>query len=246
VSAAATGWAASNSSQDPPQAAVLDPTDRITAEIPPGLLTGAHAMTYTTVFPGTESPISEGGHWTNGLADGLDWGDISTTPGLAVGHSAPARYADATALLTGTWGPDQTAQATVYAGRARGYPEVELRLRSSLSAHHATGYEISNRACNDASGYLIIVRWNGPLADFTYLARLDGKKYGVSTGDVVKATIVENVITAYKNGVKLAQVKDNTYTTGNPGMGFNEGTNGDYGFTSFTASDNPKPSGDGG
>ena len=63
------------------------------------------------------------------------------------------------------------------------------------------------------------------------------KQYGVKTGDVVRATIVGNVITAYKNGVQLAQVTDKTYATGSPGMGFNEGTNGDYGFTNYSATD---------
>jgi hypothetical protein len=196
-----------------------------------------HSTSYATHFPHTEKPISEGGHWINGKTVGLDWGDVSTTPALAIGHAGPARFADATALLKGTWGPDQSAEATVYAGKTFGSPEVELRLRSSLSAHVAAGYEISNSVSSDTSAYLIIVRWNGPLADFTYLANLRGRQYGVKTGDVVKATIVGNIIRAYKNGVLLAQVTDRTYSTGNPGMGFNEGTNGDYGFTSFTASD---------
>ena len=196
-----------------------------------------HSTSYATHFALTENPISEGGHWITGKAVALDWGDISTTPALAIGRAGPARYADATALLKGTWGPDQSAEATVYAGKTFGSPEVELRLRSSLSAHVAAGYEISNSVSSEASAYLIIVRWNGPLADFTYLANLRGRQYGVKTGDVVKATIVGNFITAYKNGVLLAQVTDKTFSTGTPGMGFNEGTNGDYGFTSFTASD---------
>ncbi len=160
----------------------------------------AHPANHATHFTLTENPISERGRWINGKTDALDWGDISTTPGRAVGHAGPARYADATALLKGTWGPDQSAEATVYAGKVFGYPEVELRLRSSLSPHVANGYEITNSVSNDASAYLIIVRWNGPLANFTYLANLHGQKYGVKTGDVVRATIVGNVITAYKNG----------------------------------------------
>ena len=73
------------------------------------------------------------------------------------------------------------------------------------------------------------------MADFTYLANLSGPQYSVTTGDVVKATIVGNVITSYKNGVQMAQVTDNTYAAGNPGMGFNEGVNGSYGYTSYTA-----------
>ena len=197
----------------------------------------SHPANYATHFALTENPISERGQWINGKRDALDWGDISTTPALAIGHAGPARYADATAVLKGTWGPDQSAEATVYAGKVFGYPEVELRLRSSLSPHVANGYEITNSVSNEASAYLIIVKWNGPLANFTYLANLHGQQYGVKSGDVVRATIVGNVITAYKNGVQLAQVTDKTYATGSPGMGFNEGTNGDYGFTSYAATD---------
>jgi len=205
------------------------------------------AGTYTTKFPLTENPISEGGNWINGQTVGLDWSNISTTPGLAIGHEAGGvNYSDATALLTGSWGADQTAQATVYVGLAydSDYPEVELRLRSSLSAHNNSGYEISFKATKTGSAYLIIVKWNGPFGSFNILSESDGATYGVANGDVVKATIVGNTITAYINGVQKAQVTDNTFTTGNPGMGFNfhcsttcQGTNNGYGYSSFTASD---------
>lgn len=198
-----------------------------------------HVHTYTTNFPLKENPISEGGRWMSGKAVGIDWGDISTTPGLAIGHAGPKPFADATALLNGTWGPTQTAEAVVYSKAVYRYPEVSLRLRSSLSSHRCTGYEISNSLRKGKSAYLIIVRWNGPLANFTYLVQVGGAKYSVTTGDVVKATIVGNVITAYKNGLPLARVTDNTYSTGSPGFGFNEGINGVYGISRFTASDAP-------
>jgi hypothetical protein len=198
-----------------------------------------HVHTYTTNFPLKENPISEGGRWMSGKAVGIDWGDISTTPGLAIGHAGPKRFADATALLRGNWAPTQTAEAVVYSKAVYRYPEVSLRLRSSLSPHRCTGYEISNSLRKGKSAYLIIVRWNGPLADFTYLVQVGGAKYGVTTGDVVKATIVGNAITAYKNGVPLARVTDHTYTTGNPGIGFNEGIDGVYGISHFTATDAP-------
>jgi hypothetical protein len=170
---------------------------------------------------------------------GLDWGYVSTTPGLAVGHAWPKRFADATALLSGTWGPNQTVEAVVVSKKTFHYPEVSLRLRSDVSAHHCQGYEISYSLKNDETAYLIIVRWNGPLADFTYLAQPHGKQYSVKTGDVVRATVVGNVITTYKNGVQMGQVTDNTYLAGNPGFGFNEGVNGDYGISRFTATDTP-------
>ncbi len=63
---------------------------------------------------------------------------------------------------------------------------------------------------------------------------------------MVKATIAGNVITAYLNGVKVGTATDATYATGSPGMGMNletgdascVGTNGDYGFTHYTATSN--------
>ena len=70
--------------------------------------------------------------------------------------------------------------------------------------------------------------------------------------DVMSAKIVGNVITAYINGVQKGQaditsIGGTVYTTGHPGMGFSQynvppgcpGTNGNYGFTSYTATDAP-------
>jgi protein-disulfide isomerase-like protein with CxxC motif len=192
---------------------------------------------YTTSFPLTEYPISEGGRWVGGGSVGLDWTDVSTTPGLAVGHEVNGNASDATAILTGKWAPDQYAEATVYwnpDGREP-VPEVELRLRSAIAAHVNRGYEITF-----GGGYLIIVRWNGPFQNYTYLFNKDGSQYTPKTGDVIRATIVGNTISAYKNGVLMTQVTDATWTDGAPGMGFNSGTHGGtydntYGFTSFTA-----------
>jgi hypothetical protein len=204
--------------------------------------TGVSAQTYSTTFPLTENPISENGHWITGKAVGLDWADVSTTPGLAIGLQTGAMgYDDATALLTGSWGPDQTVEATVYTvNQNDSYSEeVEIRLRSAMSAHSNTGYEILFKCSKTTNAYMEIVRWNGPLGNFTYLIRRPGAQYGVKNGDVVKATIVGNVITAYINGVEVARVTDSTYPTGNPGMGFflrgPAGKNADYGFMSFTA-----------
>jgi hypothetical protein len=219
------------------------------------LLPYGEARTYTTNFQGTESPISENGNWINGKASGLDWADVSTVPGLAIGtESGSNGYDDSTALLKGAWGPDQTVTATVYARNQRGnkfYEEVEIRLRSSISPRRCAGYEILFRSLKGPDSYVQIVRWNGPLGDFTYLADQKGIKCGISNGDTVKATIVGNVITAYINNVQVAQAVDSTYPSGNPGMGFFiQGTpaaNRDYGFSSLTASDEPgalNPEGD--
>jgi hypothetical protein len=203
--------------------------------------------TYTTSFPLTENPISEGANWVNGGTVGLDWTDVSTTPGVAIGNQVGANFTDATAVLTGAWGPNQQATATVFSVNQNDAcnQEVELRLRSAISPKVNTGYEISYKASQTSAAYLIVVRWNGALSDFTYLFSQSGAQYGVTTGDVVSASIAGNVIRVYKNGVQMAQVTDNTFSAGAPGMGFNldtapsgcAGTNGNYGFTSFAATD---------
>jgi hypothetical protein len=59
---------------------------------------------------------------------------------------------------------------------------------------------------------------------------------------VVKATIVGNVITVYKNGIQVAQAADSTYSSGSPGIGFFHFAGGDgldalWGFADFSASD---------
>ncbi len=206
--------------------------------------------TYATRFSLAENPISEGGVWLNGQRDGLDWADVRTTPGFVFGTElgtlqGAAKYDDSTALLAGPWGPDQMAQATVRSVNQtdKVFEEVELRLRSSLSPHRCTGYEILFRCLKAQEAYLEIVRWNGPLGDFTYLNRARGAKYGVADGDVVKATIVGSVITAYVNGVQMLQATDDTFADGSPGVGFflegASGLNADYGFTEFSATDDP-------
>ena len=210
-------------------------------------LSGAEAIarTYTTNFSLTENPISEGGNWINGGTTGLDWFNVRTDGTHAHGNTTTGSYTDPTALLTATWAPNQTVEATVYSVNqtASYYQEVELRLRSSISAHSITGYEILFRCLKTPSAYMEIVRWNGPVGDFTYLRQYSGSEYGVANGDVVKATINGSTITVYINGVQKGTATDSTYATGNPGIGFNYGvgsTNGDFGFTNFSASDEAK------
>jgi hypothetical protein len=210
--------------------------------------TGTH-RTYTTNFPRAENPLSDNDQWTNGKVSGLDWADVRTTPGFASGteiggtRPEPQKYDDSTALLKGAWGPDQTAEATVRTVNQSDniWEEVELRLRSTLSAHKCTGYEIMFRCSKSAKAYCNIARWNGPLGSFTYLKNSGGSQYGVANGDVVKATIIGTVITVYINGVQMVRTTDNTFTNGNPGIGFfidgASGVNANFGFSSFTATE---------
>jgi hypothetical protein len=207
-----------------------------------------YAMSYSTTFPAAENPISQGDRWYNGAQDGIDWCNVQTTIGYAwaVGP-CPAGYADPTAVLKGTWGPDQTAQATARIGTTNSsyYQEIELRLRSTVSAHRLSGYEVNFGVSH---AYLEIVRWNGPLADFTYLGSscnypsICGRVTGfrIHNGDVAKATISGSTINVYVNGMLRATATDATYATGNPGIGYNfgcEGTYANFAWQNFSATD---------
>ncbi len=206
---------------------------------------------YTTDFSRAENPISEGGKWLNGQSDGLDWTNVCTTPGFAFGteiggnRPKPQKYDDSTAILKGSWGPNQTAQATVRSVNpnqdGKVWEEVELRLRSSLSSHNCTGYEIMFRCSKIPKAYCSIARWEGPLGKFTMLKEAFGSQYGVKDGDVVKASMVGTILTVYINGNQIIQLSDDKFANGNPGIGYYlDGTTGvmeDYGFSSFMATD---------
>ena len=193
---------------------------------------------YSTSFPASENPISEGGAWINGGTTGLDWGNVATISGLAYGTSLKTKYADPTAVLTGTWASDQEAQGTVEINGSvgGGSHEVELRLRTTITAHSITGYEI-NANTNSSNPYITIVRWDGPLNSWTQLNSVTG--ITVKNGDVLKATAVGSAVTVYLNGTQVLQATDSTYSTGSPGIGFYD--DGDtnwtnFGFSNFSAS----------
>jgi hypothetical protein len=211
---------------------------------------------YTTSFaspPAPENPISEGSNWINGKATGLDWNNIKTTAGFAQTAQtlSASGFDDGTALVTGTWGPDQTVTITAKGPSSLGgTQEVEIRLRSTMTAHNSTGYEV-----DFTKGGLALVRWNGPgpftsTCCFTQLATANTVW---QNGDVLKATIIGTVITVYRNGTQVlthdtagdTAPTDGSggaarYSTGLPGFGIdiNSATaSTDFGITSFTATD---------
>lgn len=201
--------------------------------------------TYTTNFPLNEDPISENKVWINGGDTGLDWTNIQTRNGLAFGTQTGSwAYNDSIAVLDGSWGPNQSVTATVHTVNQQGenvIEEVEILLRFMISPHSARGYEINFRTVSSQASYSEVVRWNGPLGDFTYLSKNKGLEFGITNGTTVKASIIGNVIRVFINGVQRIQVTDNSVVDGNPGIGFflanAHGVNGDFGFTSYAASD---------
>lgn len=210
------------------------------------LSTIGFSQTYTTRFAGAENPLSEAGRWTN---KGLDWTQIRKENGIACGTQSGTntgiyKFNDSYAHLSG-FPPDQEAWGQAYIAKPNGscFQELEILLRWTSSAHRTTGYECFARCLNGASSYVQVVRWEGPLGRFTYLADKRGTNYCLSNGDILKASIVGNVITVYINGVEKARVTDDTFKKGDPGIGEflaceggrGLGSNSDFGFSSFTA-----------
>ncbi|MBI3475600.1 MAG: hypothetical protein HY010_07690 [Acidobacteria bacterium] len=195
---------------------------------------------YSTTFPLTESPISEGGNWMSAMAGtrGNLWSDVYTSSHFAYGPALPTQFGDPTAMLAGSWTPDQSAQATVRVVTPHSdcCHEVEIRLRTAMGPNSITGYEI-NCSVATANPYVQAVRWNGPNGDFTYIGSANTN---CVDGDVLNASIIGSTISVYKNGILLFIANDSTFTSGAPGIGFYQAGSGnfnDFGFSSFTASD---------
>jgi hypothetical protein len=211
---------------------------------------------YTTKFPATENPISEGGQWINGgVSGGVNlWGNIRTNGGLAFGASEPTQFGDPTAIMAGTWGATQTVTGVV---KVNSTPnscchEVEVRLRSSISANNITGYEVLCPV-HASPGYGIqIVRWNGPNGQYVYIST--GNAHQCVNGDVLMATATGSnptTIKVYINGnLMLTGVDHGTetgpsgaagpWTGGSPGIGFYDNADNNwstFGLSSFTATD---------
>lgn len=223
---------------------------------------------YSTSFPATENPISQGGIWRTGATIGLDWHDPRTTggfPGLVFGSqtgSTPPPFTDSVGVLTGTWSANQKTEATVHmANPVDGtQEEVEFFLRGAVNAHSITGYEMQfgGNKVTSSQCYTDIVRWNGALNSFASLGFSSGSQFCLHDGDVISATVTGQtpnvVLTLYINGVQVKQVTDGVsgINSGNPGIGFYvehisgancpvatpNSCNADFGFKSYTALDN--------
>jgi hypothetical protein len=200
--------------------------------------------TYTTNFLLTENPISESGRWIDaGAVTAGTWHSVHTTTNKAFGtmvgnETGNALYSDPTAVLSGAWNANQSAAGTVFVNTSVSGvdAEVELRLNTTIAPNSITGYEIDVVL----NGYVNIVRWNGPVGNFTFVGPQNNNwTRAFQTGDVISASNTNGTINVTINGSPFLSVTDHTYSNGSPGIGFYlEGTTGlspDFGFSSFTA-----------
>ena len=216
------------------------------------LLAPAAFAQYTTNFPATETPISQGGAWINGgpaPGTGLAWGNVNTTPHLAYGTtvSGAPPYNDSAAVLSGTWSSNQSACGVVFIDptlNRSGNFELEIRLRTTITANNINGYEVTYSTQSGGGQYAGFARWNGPLNSYTSVGTLNTSVPALASGDVVCGSIVGSTLTEWMIHAGTATVvntaTDSTYTGGSPGMGFWDfgGTvaiDKLYGFSSFLA-----------
>jgi hypothetical protein len=186
---------------------------------------GGGRVEYATTFDATETPISEGGRWTQqGHTSGVDWTDVRTGGGLAYGTQTDGEgYDDSIALLSG-FGANYRLRAVLHVAGGRSAStsshEVELILRGSYTAHVQHLYEC-NLGYSGANGwYAQIMRMNGAIGDFTEVGSAVVQVPEVHDGSVFVAEISGNVINSYVDGVKVSTATDSTYATGLPGIGF--------------------------
>src|ERR1700756_4950574 len=122
-------------------------------------------QTYTTTFPVNENPISQGSLWINGATTGVDWGNVAVVTGTGGVQQATGTvlnggppFNDSTAVLSGTWAQNQSAQGVVHIANQQSavQEEVEIRLRTTIISHSITGYEFDASVDNNAATYLVI------------------------------------------------------------------------------------------
>lgn len=192
---------------------------------------------FSTTFPDTENPLSQGGIWTMGLTTGLDWQDCQSeggTPGTcyATTTSGSVHFDDCLAILKDRFSTTKHFAQGTYRNDSGYSPpdtqEVELLVGFDITAHVAKGYE-----WDIATNGIEPVRWNGALDDFQGLGTsgittVSGADPGPpADGDVYHAnydsTSGNVVMTLTKNSVPVWTVQDatvNKILTGAPGMGF--------------------------
>jgi hypothetical protein len=172
---------------------------------------------FSTSFTTSENPISEGGAWAHNTAN--PWQKVQTTGANAIAAAYTELFDDAYAFLANWSGDNYEVIATVY-WPGGGAGELELLLRLSDSATQVKAYE----CLYNVGGSWQIVRWNGPLGDYTVIHQGGTVPGGGSDGNQIRATIVGSTITMYwrasptNSWTTLGSVIDSVLSSGKPGI----------------------------
>lgn len=205
----------------------------------------AAASSFTTTFPLTENPFSQGGKFTDGLAVGLDWNNVKSvggSPGVACaaafvatgsddclafyqgnGVSTTKHYAYFIAKVVGGYTPPDSQECGLYVG-------------GTITAHNAQGYELGWGFGLNGPGP---TRWNGTAGDFTGngnpgwtdtptfnnpFALVDGTRVDVvfdsTSGHPVISVWKDNAARTGNPDFQVADTSAGKFNSGSPGMGF--------------------------
>ena len=150
---------------------------------------------------------------------------MQTANGTAFAGAHNQGYDDNYARLAGTWGANQTIEATVHinvGAQLGGNPEAILLVRATDDTNNIRAME----ALFSLGGSHGMVRWNGPLGNFTHASYNcpPGTPWAqgqpLKTGDRLKMTVVGTRFTMYQNDVVLWCTVDPTLVGGSPGIAF--------------------------
>jgi len=197
------------------------------------------AESYSTTFPTTENPLSEGGIWVEGGTTGLLWTNWNVTGASVVTgtQGGSGGFDDSLAHLATWTSKNQHVKGVIFlnGGRPAGNFEIEILLRFAITANDARGYEILVSVENDYAPQLS--RWSGAFNTFTTVpADIPPDVTTVTTpadGNTFEAYIFGSHIIAAWNGTLIARWTDTTYSTGKPGLGTYVGQASSTGFTGF-------------
>jgi hypothetical protein len=204
-------------------------------------------VTYSTTFPATENPISEGGMWVKNLSN--DWAEMRTTGGNAVGTQVDNTFDDSYSILQGDWGVNYELDAVIFRSGSisAANHEVELNVRFKDTATTVRGYEV----LLNKDGAIQCFRWvDGLVGDsgrFTEITAESGTAAvgAVADGALFKVRIVGNLITVFYQGSQqctfnISSIGGTKHDDGKPAIAAFcrpslEGSNPDhYGFKSLT------------
>lgn len=215
------------------------------------------AGTYTTTFQYPENPLSDGRVWLNGKHPGTNWTDMAVTNFGALHYAyglqpGSGGYDDAIAVMTNLgWGTTQeitmrifTTNTPAYAANA--FEELEYGF-GIMTNGGWWGYFFDAGIFSDsgyvegglnAEGKVYPAGWSNLTGTNFY-----GAQYKLTNGSTIRCAITNKVITIYFNGQLVNWFRDDTGTGPTSYMPLigafhsTPGSNTDYGFSYFSATD---------
>lgn len=207
-------------------------------EAPPGAAWNGGYL--SECFTTNESPLSQGGMWLDGSvksgAKGVavtNWGNLGTiyyAIGVQPGTNNPPYYDDAFSMLTGSWGPTQAIDFTIFITNMptqAHYWELEYGVMNVMGAYGRAG-PLADISLASNDGYIELgIGWtNGSGGGGVGLCpSATGAGVIPTNGSIVHMAITNLNISIWLNGSLVINTQDWTYSTnylphGNPLIGF--------------------------